>query len=270
MSANRFTGLSHDRQAALATLVMVSSKQTMVVTRRTRVAVAALVTSAVLTRPFGPDRPPAGPGLGDLPRSTRPIFIHLPDGFRHAGTRDERRPRRSDRGWTSFHGLDGLGGEAVLTRGPVVLDLQALGGLYDPIALEVVPEALRAEIEAGRPVATPATFCQILGDADHVAAAPGLPASLRDAARQLDRMRNIDPQVARCQVDGQVATFHKEATFESAATSARQNIFGAIRFLDPPFSAFHIVRARRAAPTSADIDALERIVRTLKLGPGGG
>ena len=39
-----------------------------------------------------------------------------------------------------FSGLTGLGGEAVLTRGPLVLDMQALGGLYDPIALEVFPE----------------------------------------------------------------------------------------------------------------------------------
>jgi hypothetical protein len=45
--------------------------------------------------------------------------------------------------------------------------------------------------------------------------------SLRDAARQLDRMRNIDPLVARCKVDGQVATFHKEATFESGTISTR-------------------------------------------------
>ncbi len=164
-----------------------------------------------------------------------------------------------------FSGLQGIGGEAVLSRGPVVLDVQALGGLYDPIALEVVPEALRAEIEAGRPVVTPATFCQILGDADHVAAAPGLPATLREAARALDRMRNIDPEVVGCEVDGRVATFHKLATFESGSASARQHIFGAVRFLDEPYSAFHVVRARTSAPSPDEIDTLARIVRSLQI-----
>src|SRR5688572_14178572 len=33
-----------------------------------------------------------------------------------------------------FSNLMGPGGEAVLTTGPIVVDIQALGGLYDPIA----------------------------------------------------------------------------------------------------------------------------------------
>jgi len=166
-----------------------------------------------------------------------------------------------------FPDLRGLGGEAVLTKGPVLVDVQALGGLYDSIALEVVPDAVRAEIEKGRPVVTSATFCQLLGDADHVGAAPGLPPALAEAARRLDRMRNVDPTVIHCEVQDRVAVFHKEAMFEDGTTSTRQHIFGAVRFLDPPYSAFHIVRARPTAPTPADIEVLERIVRTLKLGP---
>jgi len=164
-----------------------------------------------------------------------------------------------------FSALHGLGGEAVLTRGPLLLDVQALGGLYDSIALEVIPEAARAEIEKGRPVVTSATFCQLLGAPDHVGAAPALPPELAEAARRLDRMRNVDPAVVRCDVRDRVAVFHKEATFESGTTSARQHIVGAVRFLDPPWSGFHIVRALPTAPTAADIDTLERIVRTFTL-----
>ena len=47
-----------------------------------------------------------------------------------------------------FASLRGLGGEVALTRGRVVLDIQALGGLYDPIALEVFPDAMRRQVVA--------------------------------------------------------------------------------------------------------------------------
>ena len=159
-----------------------------------------------------------------------------------------------------FANLMGLGGEAVLTTGPIVVDVQALGGLYDPIALQVFPDAIQAQVVAARPPVTRASFCQALGAADHLGAAAGLPERVREAARSVDRMRNIDPRIVRCQMAGDTVTFHKEATFVSGAVSARQHIFGALRFLDGPFSAFHIVRAAPAAPTDEELDVLTRIV----------
>jgi hypothetical protein len=161
-----------------------------------------------------------------------------------------------------FSSLPGLGGEAVLTTGPIVVDVQALGGLYDPIALQVFPDAIKAQVVAARPAVTRAGFCQALAAADHLGAAAGLSERVREAARTVDRMRNIDPRVVRCEVAGDTVTFHKEATFASGAVSARQHIFGAIRFLDGPFSAFHIVRAALAPPADEDLDALARIVRS--------
>jgi hypothetical protein len=161
-----------------------------------------------------------------------------------------------------FSNLVGLGGEAVLTTGPIVVDVQALGGLYDPIALQVFPDAIKAQVVAARPAITRDGFCQLLGAADHLSAAAGLPERVREAARNVDRMRNIDPRVVRCQVVGDTVTFHKEATFASSAASPRQHIFGALRFLDGPFSAFHIVRAGLAPPSDEDLDALARIVRS--------
>ena len=161
-----------------------------------------------------------------------------------------------------FANLMGLGGEAVLTTGPIVVDVQALGGLYDPIALQVFPDAIQAQVIAARPAVTRADFCRILGAADHLGAAAGLADRVREAARNVDRMRNIDPRVVRCQMAGDTVTFHKEATFTSGSVSARQHIFGALRFLDAPFSAFQIVRAALAPPTDEDLDALARIVRS--------
>ena len=51
-----------------------------------------------------------------------------------------------------------LGGELVLTTGFPFVDLQALGGLYDSIALEVFPDPLRRRIVAQLPRLTPANF----------------------------------------------------------------------------------------------------------------
>ena len=161
-----------------------------------------------------------------------------------------------------FSNLMGLGGEAVLTTGPIAVDVQALGGLYDPIALQVFPDAIKAQVVAARPAVTRGGFCQLLGAADHLGAAAGLPERVREAARNVDRMRNIDPRVVRCQMAGDTVTFHKEATFTAGAASARQHIFGALRFLDGPFSAFQIVRAALAPPTDEDLDTLARIVRS--------
>ena len=108
-----------------------------------------------------------------------------------------------------FSNLTGLGGEAVLTTGPIAVDVQALGGLYDPIALQVFPDAIKAQVVSARPAVTRAGFCQLLGAADHLGAAGGLPERVREAARNVDRMRNIDPRVGRCQMAGNTVTFYK-------------------------------------------------------------
>ena len=44
--------------------------------------------------------------------------------------------------------------------------------------------------------------------------------------------------------------------------SARQHLFGAVRFLDAPYSSFQLVRGAAAAPSTADLDLLERVVRS--------
>ena len=76
-----------------------------------------------------------------------------------------------------------LGGELVLTRGFPSIDLQAVGGLYDSVALEVFPDALRRQVLARLPRLTAATFCDALGRATHLdvslRALPGFTAAQR-------------------------------------------------------------------------------------------
>ena len=163
-----------------------------------------------------------------------------------------------------FSGLTGLGREAVLTRGPLVLDMQALGGLYDPISLEVLPELTRRSVEAQRMRVDIDTLCRALGTAEHLPAFTGSPQVLA-AIRTVERMRNVEPRVVRCDVTGDRVAFHKEATFEAGTVSARQHIFGAVRFLTGgAATAFHIVRVLPAAPSATQLAELDALVRSFR------
>jgi hypothetical protein len=161
-----------------------------------------------------------------------------------------------------FSGLTGLGGEAVLTRGPLVLDMQALGGLYDPIALEVLPETTRRAVEAQRMRVDIDTLCLALGTNQHLAAFTGSPQVLA-AIKVVEQMRNVSPRVVRCDVSGDRVVFHKEATFEAGTVSARQHIIGAVRYLSgDEGTAFHIVRVLPSAPSAAQLTELGALVRS--------
>ena len=157
-----------------------------------------------------------------------------------------------------------LGGELVLTRGFPYVDIQAVGGLYDSIALEVLPDALRGRIVAQLPRLTTSTFCNALGQTTHLDVdAPALatltPAQ-RDAIRRLDLVRSIDVKVARCEsVDGVIA-FHRVVRFQEGAPF--QHVFGAIRFLEGDVSSVQLVAGAGNAPFAL-VDELAAVVRSL-------
>jgi hypothetical protein len=161
-----------------------------------------------------------------------------------------------------FGALSGLGGEAALTKGRVLVDIQAVGGLHDDISMQVFPDALRARIE---PHVTPLTlenFCANLGLQDHLP--PNLPfePTLVEMIRSVDRTRNEDPKVVLCARSGPVITFHKEATFTAGVVRARQQLYGAIRFLPEPYSSFQFVRGALIAPAPGDLDTMTRLVQS--------
>jgi len=160
-----------------------------------------------------------------------------------------------------FSSLGGLGGEAALTSGFIDVDIQALGGLYDSIARSVLPDADAKALVAALPPVTPANVCALLGAADRL---QGLtfPSRLLPVVKMLDASRNINPVVRRCGVSGGLAVFHKETTFEAGKVSARQHVFGALRFLAAPYSSFQIVRGLNTPPAAADLDTAERLVRS--------
>lgn len=159
-----------------------------------------------------------------------------------------------------------LGGEAVLTSGPPQVDLQAAGGLYDPIALQVFPTRIAALIQDALPVLTAAAFCDALGRAQHFDPGDGrlgaLTAAQRGAIAAVDRMGNVAPKVLRCEVSASTVTFDKEAASDPAGPS--RHIYGAIRFLPQPYSSFQLIRGSADAPSMALLEQMTTVVNSWK------
>jgi hypothetical protein len=157
----------------------------------------------------------------------------------------------------------GLGGEAALTRGWPVIDVQAVGGLYDAIALEVFPEPLRRSIVDALPPLSLANFCEQFEREQHldpqIAALSRLTAQQKMAVASVDRMRNVNPRVIQCVVNGTTVTFDKEVSFQPGGPL--QHVYGAVRFLDSPYATFQVVRAG-PAPGPAVLAQMAAVVRS--------
>jgi hypothetical protein len=157
-----------------------------------------------------------------------------------------------------------LGGEAVLTTGAPQLDLQAAGGLYDPITLQVFPALLANKIRNALPVLTPDTLCDAIGRPRHLDPADGRLAGLtveqQAGIERVDGMGNAAPKVLRCDVAGGTVTFEKEAAFEPAGPS--RHIYGSIRFLPAPYSSFQLIRGSGDAPGDALLRQIAAVVNS--------
>jgi hypothetical protein len=157
-----------------------------------------------------------------------------------------------------------LGGEAVLTRGAPQLDLQAAGGLYDSITLEIFPAGIAALIQSALPVLTAANLCAALQSEQHLDPADLrlqiLPAPQRDAIPRVDRMGNVAPKVLVCGVSGETITFDKETARD--ASGPRQHIYGAVRFLPAPYSTFQVIRGGADPPGAALLQEMTSLVNS--------
>jgi hypothetical protein len=158
-----------------------------------------------------------------------------------------------------FSALSGLGGEAALTRGFPMLDLQAAGGLYDAIALEVFPAPLRVRVVAAIPELTARNLCDTLARESHIDLSR-FPAAQRDAIRSVDSMRNHSPAIRTCAANGETVIFHKETSLQPG--SPRQHVFGAVRFLPSPYSTFQFIRAAGDPPSPESLREIEDLVNS--------
>jgi len=160
---------------------------------------------------------------------------------------------------------DRFGGEAVVTRGFPLVDLQAVGGLYDSLTLEIFPEPLRSLVMAQLSPLTTANFCAALGQTRHVdlerPAFSSLTAAQRQAIGQTDLLRNASPRVVECQVVNDLVVFDKE---RALASGYPLHVYGAVRFLPEPFSTFQLI-AGGEAPTVERLSVVRQVVTSFRL-----
>jgi hypothetical protein len=145
-----------------------------------------------------------------------------------------------------------------------MIDLQAAGGLYDPITAEIFPSQLREVLIKNLPRLTAANLCDAIGRERHIAessaALAGLTPALRRTVLEVDATRNIDPKALSCAAGGDTVTFDKEVSF--TAGGPRQRVYGAVRFLAAPYATFQIVRATASAPAPDLLRQIAQVVRS--------
>jgi hypothetical protein len=159
-----------------------------------------------------------------------------------------------------------FGGEPAVTKGFPLIDLQALGGLYDSLTLEIFPEPLRTKVVSQLPRLTLANFCAALAAPRHLD--PALPAfaSLRPQEREAiggtDVLRNTNPHVIECRTSGDMITFDKERAF--APGYPAQHVYGSVRFLSGTYSTFQLI-AGGEAPEAALTMAIANLVSSFRI-----
>lgn len=157
-----------------------------------------------------------------------------------------------------------LGGLAVLREGFIFVDQQALGGLYDPFSQGIFDEEDLNIILENIPTLTAENFCDELSKASHIdlnkSPFSSLSQQLRDGIVGVDQMRNFDPKVISCSVSDDTVTFYKEGGQEFGPVN---HIYGAIRFLESPFSSFQIIRIAEE-PTQEILDDITSVVKSFK------
>lgn len=162
-----------------------------------------------------------------------------------------------------------LGGEVALTKNLVVLDVQALGGLYDSITLEAFSDTLRNDIMANLPTLTTVNICGELAKEQHIDLNKPVFAALSQQQKgsivNIDKTRNINPKVIHCEVIENTVTFHKEVTVEFGRFKNQQNIYGAIRFLKSPWASFQIIKATAEKPSQEELETITLVVNSLEL-----
>jgi hypothetical protein len=156
------------------------------------------------------------------------------------------------------------GGEAALGRGFPVLDLQSAGGLYDALTLQVFTPPLAMIVRNALPALNRSNLCDAIARASHVDPRDPRLSSLTppqfESVAKVDRLYNVEPKVARCDVSGDTVTFAKESKIEPRGEP--RHIYGAVRFLPAPYSTFQLIRGSADPPSESMLRQITSVVNS--------
>lgn len=166
-----------------------------------------------------------------------------------------------------------LEGDFVVRSGRMWVSAQALGGLYDPIAvggvIEVFPPVLQKKLFELAENLTMSDFCNELSKTEHIAiddsALADLSGERKQAVIELDRMRNLDPKVITCKILGDTVVFDKQVLAQFGKFSSIQHIYGAIRFMKGPFTSVQFIRITNEPPSDELLETMAKVVQSFKL-----
>ncbi|MBU2541695.1 MAG: hypothetical protein KJ593_07310 [Candidatus Omnitrophica bacterium] len=166
-----------------------------------------------------------------------------------------------------------LWGTLVVRSGRTWVGAQALGGLYDPIAvglfIDMFPVAIQERLRSQVENLTISNFCSELSKSEHISIDDSVLNNVTPEQKQvitgLDSNGNLNPKVIICNVLGDMIIFHKEAVFESGLVSSLRQIYGAIRFLKGHFSSVQFIRITRDPPDEELLETMAKIVQSFKV-----
>lgn len=194
-----------------------------------------------------------------------PSYFGISSEEEDIGLEDISSVKFSDFSYSSQENKIILGGLAVLREGFVLVDIQALGGLYDPISQTVFDKKDLDNILENIPTLTAENFCDELAKASHIDLSKSvfsyLSEELKDAIISIDQARNFNPKIINCNVFEDTVTFYKEGGYEFGPVN---HIYGAIKFLKSPFSSFQIVRVTAEEPTQEMLSNITSVVKSFK------
>ena len=170
------------------------------------------------------------------------------------------------------NGKQVLEGNLVIRSGRIWVSAQALGGLYDPISvgalIDAFPSVFQEKLRKQADNLSIANFCNQLSKEVHIPindpSLSNMTLQQKKAITQLDKMRNLKPNVISCKVSGNIVIFHKKIVAKFGQFSNLQHIYGAISFRKGVFSSVQFIRITNDPPKDKLLDTMAEVVRSFE------
>lgn len=164
------------------------------------------------------------------------------------------------------------GGEVVLTRGPILMDYSAAGGLRDYFGRDGFPDSIEKVLNARLTPITPENLCRLLGDTEPFLldslGLTHLSPDLRGWLVRLHRDDHENPVVHYCERMDRIVVFH-ETSGEDSPSEPDRHVYGAVHFLAGEYSSFQFVVMSSHSPLPFELGQIVWMLRSFEPLPSG-